>query len=437
VHIVVVGVNHASSAHEIRERLTFAPGELDVALAELKAAAREGFILSTCQRVEVYGVVGHAMSGADMLLRFLADRSQLDLSMVRSACYVHVGPLAVRHALRVASGLDSVVLGEDQIQGQFKRAIDAARNAATIGAAMDRLGSAAIACGKRVRTFTGIGHHSVSLELLAVRAAAERLAGLRSKRALVLGAGESASLVVRHLRSAGAQITVMSRTLTHARALATSVDAEARRLAELPEALVDVEVVFACASAPEPVLTPATIERRLSRTGERRMLCVDLGMPRGIDCALESIGGVTVVRLDQLAAMAEAHWSARRQHIPAAESIVNGESDRFLEWWNARGVSAVIATLNAHADAVAEHELARAMPRLRSLTPQQREVVTKLAHRIVRKLMHRPMNALKHNPEADNMARVLECLFGASGSVDRLQQQLPSPADARVEQSVS
>lgn len=437
MHIVVVGVNHASSGHEIRERLTFAPGELDVALAELKAAAREGFILSTCQRVEVYGVVGHAMSGADLLLRFLADRSQLDLSMVRSACYVHVGPSAVRHALRVASGLDSVVLGEDQIQGQFKRAMDAARNAGTIGAAMDRLGSAAIACGKRVRTFTGIGRHGASLERLAVRAASERLAGLSSKRALVLGAGESASLVVRHLKSAGAQITVMSRSLTRARALAASVDAaEARRLAELPEALVDVEVVFACASAPEPVLTPATIERRLSRPGERRMLCVDLGMPRGIDRRLESIGGVTVVTLDQLATMAEAHSSARRQHIPAAESIVNGESDRFLEWWNARGVSAVIATLNAHADAVAEHELARAMPQLRSLTPQQREVITKLAHRIVRKLMHRPMNALKHNPEADNMARVLECLFGASGSVDRLQQ-LPAPVEARVEPSVS
>jgi glutamyl-tRNA reductase len=353
---------------------------------------------------------------------------------------VHAGAAAVHHVLRVASGLDSVVLGEDQIQGQVKRAIEAARAVGALGATLDRLGSAALACGKRVRSFTGIGQHSVSLESLAVRAASDRLAGLRSKRVLVLGAGESASLVVRHLTSAGAQVTVTSRSLTRARSLAASADAEARRLAELPETIVDVDAVFACVSAPTPVLTPATVERRVSRRGERPLLCVDLGMPRGIDASLESTAGVTVMTLDKVATMAEAHRSARREHIPAAERIVNSEADRFLEWLNARGVAQAIAALNTHADAVAERELERVMPRLQSLSPHERDVVTELAHRIVRKLVHRPINALKTHPEAENMALVMEFLFGSPGAASALERQLPAtieaPAD-RAQESAS
>jgi glutamyl-tRNA reductase len=416
VRIVVVGVNHASGPNDLRERLTLAPGELQAALLELKAIAREGFIVSTCNRVEVYAVVGHAVSGADALLRFLAERSGVDVAAIRAACYVHAGPSAVHHALRVTSGLDSVVLGEDQIQGQVKRALESAREAGTLGATLDRLGASALACGKRVRTFTGVGRHSVSLESLAVRAASERLAGLRSKRVLVLGAGESASLIARNLESAGARITITSRSLTRARALAENVHGGARRLAELPQTIGEVDAVFACVSAPKPVLTPATLERRARRRRARPLLCVDLGMPRGIDASLESAAGVSVVTLDQLATMAETHRSARREHIPAAESIVTTEAERFSVWLNARGVAQAIAGLNAHADAVAEHEVERVMPRLKSLAPHEREIVAELAHRIVRKLVHRPINALKTHPEAENMALVMDVLFGSSGA---------------------
>ena len=440
MRIVVVGVNHASGPSELRERLSLAPGQLEAALGALRSVAREGFVLSTCNRVEVYAVVGHDVSGVDALLRFLADRSGLDIATLRASCYVHAGALAVSHLLRVASGLDSVVLGEDQIQGQVKRALDAARESGTLGATLDRVGSAALACGKRVRTFTGIGQHSVSLESLAVRAASARMNGLASKRVLILGAGESASIVARHLETAGARITITSRSLTRARALAETAHADARRLSELSQTISEMDAVFACVSAPRPVLTAAILERGDARSQKRALVCVDLGMPHGIDPAVERIPGVTLVDLDQLATMAESHRAVRREHIPAAESIVNAEAERYLEWLNARGVAQAIAALNSHADAVAEHELARVMPRLTSLSPHEREIVAGLAHRIVRKLMHRPINALKSHPEADNMALVMEFLFASPGAAVALERQLPTTIEApgdRAQESAS
>jgi glutamyl-tRNA reductase len=194
--------------------------------------------------------------------------------------------------------------------------------------------------------------------------------------------------------------------------------------------------VFACVSAPTPVLTPTALGRRVSRRGAPPLFCVDLGMPRGIDASLDSIGGVTVVTLDDLATLAAAHRSARREHIPAAEAIVQAESDRFLEWLNARGVAQAIAGLNARADAVAEGELQRVMPRLKSLSPHEREIVAELAHRIVRKLVHRPISALKTHPEAENMALVMEFLFGSPGAAEALERQLPATLEAPADRTL-
>lgn len=410
MRIVVVGVNHATGPLDVRERLAVPAGELDGALAELKSVAREGFIVSTCNRMEVYGLVGHDASGAEALLRFLADRSGFQIAAVRSTCYVHAHDAAVRHALRVASGLDSVVLGEDQIQGQIRCALASAKDAGALGTTLDRLGSSALACGKRVRTFTGVGHHAVSLESLAVRALAERLAPLRTKSAVVIGAGESAALVVRHLKGSGVgKITIVSRSHERASALAGTVEAGTRRWTELSDALVDADAVFGCTSAAQPVITPSVLAHWVAVRGNEPLLCVDLGMPRDVDESVASIANVALLTLDELARMAEAHRAARREYIPAAEAIVEAEAQRFLDWLNARGVAETIAGMSEYAESVAEHELARALPRLQSLSPQERAVVTELAHRIVRKLMHRPINALKRNTDVEEMP------FGITG----------------------
>ena len=418
MRIVVAGVNHATAPVDIRERLTIPAGEVPAALALLQPLVREGFILSTCNRTEVYGVVGQGESGADLLLRFLADRAGCTLDEIRGVAYVHTDRAAMRHALRVASGLDSMVLGEDQIQSQMKRALVLARDAGMLGASLDRVGSAALACGKRVRAFTGVGRHAVSLESLAVRAAREQMAETPSPLVVIVGAGESAALVARHLMDVpGARVTIASRSLARASAVASAVGADARRLTELPLLLVHADVVFACTSSVKPVLTCAHLRRRLSERPDAHLLCIDLGMPRDIDETLASLSGVSVVTLDKLSKLADAHRRERREHIPAAEAIVTAEAERLEDWLNARGVAHTITLLNAHADAIAQAEIGRLLPRLRSIDPRHQELVSELAHRIVRKLLHTPIVTMKNHPDAEHMTPVVETLFGLEAKV--------------------
>lgn len=406
MHILAVGVNYSSAPLAVREGLSVSGHELDAALALLSASVREGLILSTCNRTEVYGVVDSG-GGADALRSFLAEWGGLPIADVSDVSYVREHDSAVRHAMRVTSGLDSMVLGEDQVQAQVKRALAVARHAGMLGPTLERLGSAALACGKRVRTFTGVGRHSVSLESLAVRAAASRVArdSLQDLHVVILGAGESASLIARHLGSAGAaRITVVSRSQERAGALALSVDAEPRGLADLPDALSTADVVFCCTSAPHPVLTPDFLADRSARRPGAPLLCVDLGMPRDVDPSVTMIPGVTVVTLDELAVVAAAHRDARRTDIPAAEAIVDAEVVRFLEWLDARAAAEWITAVDAHSNAVAEDELARALSRLPALEPREREIIAAMAHRIARKLSHHPIQALKQHPAPEKMA---------------------------------
>lgn len=397
MRIVAVGISYASAPLALRERLCVSGLELASVLSELRSRAREGFILSTCNRTEIYGLVDTTTGDAD-LLGVLTARIGLPPGEIRAACYLHSDDAAVRHALRVASGLDSMVLGEDQIQAQVKRSIAAARAAGALGPTLERLGAAALGCGKRVRTLTGVGRHAVSLESLAIRAAAERVGSLRACRVLVIGAGESASLLLRQLGSAGVEhITVVGRSAARAGAVALLVNAEPRTVADLPDALATAEVVFCCTSAPHPVLMPEHLDRRSAARRAGALLCVDLGMPRDIDVSVREMDGVTVIALDELSRMAEAHREARRSHVPAAEAIVDAEVARFREWRGARGVAAAVAAMDAHATSVAESELALALSRLPSLSPRDRAVVRELAHRIARKLTHHPIHALKQD----------------------------------------
>lgn len=342
--IVVVGCNHRSAPLELLERLSVPASGLGDALARITPAVREGLILSTCNRTEIYAATGHAGSGADVLVRILADRADIGIDELSAHAYVHANQDAVSHALRVASGLDSMVLGEDQIQAQWKRALAHARAAGALGPAMERLGAAALSCGKRVRTFTGIGRHAVSLESLAVREVASRLGTLDRRHVLIIGSGESAALIVRHARAAGsARITVMSRALSRAQDFARELRADAAGIDALPDVLAGVDAVFSCTSAPHPVLGADHLSQRVSRRPMDPIVCVDLGMPRDVDASVEAVAGAQVVRLEALSGLADTHRAERRRHVPAAEAIVASETARFLEWQSARGSAAAIA----------------------------------------------------------------------------------------------
>lgn len=398
MHIVVVGASYASAPVSLLERVSVSPTDMDGAIGQLRTMVGEVLVLSTCNRTEVYAAVA-GNGEVELLLRWLAARAGQET--LGTQAYTHSEDAAVRHALRVASGLDSMALGEDQIQAQFRRALNAARTMEALGPHLERLGAAALGCGKRVRAFTGLGRHPLSLESIAVDSALARAGSRRS--ILVIGSGSSASVLVRRLRDSDiGHVTIVGRTSNRARALAESARARFAPWETLSDALVSTDIVFCCTSAPHPVLTTDVLAQRRA-SAATPLVCVDLGMPRDVDGDVAAMEGVTVIGLDTLGREAAARRGDREQHVSAAEAIVERELSRFVEWLGTRDKTSDIIRARAHADSVAETELRRALARMPGLSTRERTLVAELARRIARRLAHGHTEAIKR-PEIALMA---------------------------------
>jgi glutamyl-tRNA reductase len=416
VQIVVVGTSHNTASVQLRERLAISPESLPDALRELRERADEVFALSTCNRVELYAVCGHEASGAELLREYLAMRAGLSLREVRDATYAYAHESAVRHGLRVAAGLDSMVVGENEILGQMRRALRAARFAGALGPVLDRLGDAALTCGKRTRTRTALGRTGHSVASVAVKLAARERNGLDGSRVLVLGAGETARSVIALLRATpNVRMTVMNRTYERAVELATANDLVAREWDRLGDELATADVVIGCTESPMPIVSAAELGS-VRAPNAPPLLCIDLGVPRDVDPAVAELPGVRLIDVDQIGNETAATASAEARSIARAEQLVAQEADRYMEWWRGRGVAPTIARLHAQAAAVRDAEVTRALGRLPDLTPQARLVLRDLATRLTSKLLHEPTVALKRDPEGVNMAIVVERLFALERS---------------------
>jgi glutamyl-tRNA reductase len=410
VQIVVTGVNHGTAPLGVRERLSIPEEQLATALRDLREGVGECFVLSTCNRVELYAVCGHETTGAEILRRWLGARGGLSAAEVASYGYAHGHDEAAQHTFRVASGLDSMIVGEDQILGQMRRALAIAREAGTLGPILDRLGSSALACGKRVRTCTELGHAAPSVVSLAIEEAAAARGTLDGARILVIGSGETASLALRRLRSiASAKVTVVGRTGESAAALALAYDVAAAPWDALPGLAGEADVILGCTASARPVLTSADV--RSTRRPGAPLVCVDLGVPRDIEPAVGAIPGVTLMDIDRLEGAAGSLRSERHLQIAAAEEVVADEVERFMVWWRDRSVAPAIARLHQHALRIRQAELDRALARLAHLSERDREIVRALAERVTSKLLHDPTLALKRDPEGANMALMLERMF--------------------------
>ena len=435
MQLVVVGTSHHTASVSLREGLTIPADSLPQALAELRETVGEVLVLSTCNRVELYAVCGHESSGAELLRQFLATRAGLSLRAVRDATYAYGHQAAARHLLRVAAGLDSMVLGESEILGQVRRALRAARPASALGPVLDRLGDAALACGKRARAMTSLGD-AESVASVAMRLAIRDSGGLDDANAIVLGAGETARSAIAHLASIpNVRVTVLSRTFERAAEVAATHDAIARPWEELREALATADVVVGCTGSRTPVVDAAMLS---SARGDhtRPLVCVDLGLPRDIEHAVTAIPGVMLIDLERIGVETSARRVGRARDVVQAESIVEQEAERFMEWWRGRGVASTIAQLHARANGIREAELARALARLPDLDGPARAVVRDLATRMMAKLLHEPTLALKRDPEGVNMAVVVERLFALGPATD-FTSAVCERGDSVVEQNNS
>ena len=408
--LTLVGLSHRTAPVELRERLAFSEPALRRALDQLGSGMTEALVLSTCNRTELYLVSGEARATEDLLAR-LRGIETLDLV---GSCYRFEDELAVSHLLRVASGLDSMVLGETQILGQVRDALETATAAGSAGRMLGRIVPLALEVGKRARSETGISRRALSPSSVAVELARQTLGDLRPVAALVIGAGDASRAAARSLKAAGVtRIMVANRSFDRAEALADSIDGEPLPYAELERGLRAADLVIAATGSSDHVLT-ASLLAEARRDRNQHLLCIDLAMPRDIDPAVAFLPGVTLHNIDDLEAICAANLQDRVNEIAAVEAIVEEGMADYREW---RAVEPLVPTLGAlyqRAEVIRRAELDRTVPRLIGLSQEDKDLIDVMTAAIVRRLLHTPVAALRAragDPRAPELAQLTQELF--------------------------
>jgi glutamyl-tRNA reductase len=408
--IVVVGLSHQTTPLSLREKLTVSAEALARTLPDLRdeAKARELVAVSTCNRIELYFTSEEAERTLDALRSGLAKRADTSLD---SHLYVHRGPAAVRHAFRVASSLDSMVLGEPQILGQMKEAHAIAERARTSGALLSRCFTRAFALAKKVRTETGIAEGAVSVSSIACELAKTVFGSLEGRRVLLLGAGKMSESAARYLRKNGAKIVVVNRSPERGRALANEYGGEARPFEALESELVLADVVLSSTSSERPILTKDLMQRVERARRYRMLLLVDIALPRDIEPEVASLENIVLYDLDDLKRVADENLGSRRLHVARAEEIITAETMEFETWRRALTLTPTITALRGVVHEVVAGEIERTAARLPNADPA---LLSKMSEAIVNKLLHHAVTELKqtaHTPEGLELLRAARRLF--------------------------
>nr|WP_255783906.1 glutamyl-tRNA reductase [Lysobacter chinensis] len=415
----VLGINHQTAPVSLRERVAFAGDAIAPALAAVRSlpGVREAALLSTCNRTELYAVAdGDGSALADWLATHPDDTGDL-----HGYLYRHADAEAVRHLFRVATGLDSLVLGEPQILGQVKDAWAIARAAGSLGGQLDRLFQHAFSTAKRARTHTRIGTNPVSVASAAVRLAQESFARLEDSTVLLVGAGETIELAARHLTQAKARrLLVANRTLAHAQELATRHGGVALPLDELDRHLDEADIVLSATAAQQPILrrpqVAAALARRRRRHNPRPLLLLDLAVPRDVAADVAELADVYLYTVDDLERTIEDNRRGRREAADEAEAIIDLQVARYVENLAASARTEPLKRLRAHGEAARVEVLARARQQL-AAGGDPDEVLGYLAHTLTNRLLHAPTVALREAALTGNadLGRAVDRLFPASG----------------------
>ena len=414
--LFVLGLNHQTAPVSLRERVAFSADAVPAALAALRALpqVREAALLSTCNRTEVYAVTDDDGSAvADWLATHPTDAGDLHAYLYR-----HRDADAVRHLFRVATGLDSLVLGEPQILGQVKDAWATARASGCLGSQLDRLFQHTFSTAKRARTDTRIGANPVSVASAAVRLAQESFARLEDSTVLLIGAGETIELAARHLVQAKAKrLLVANRTLSHAQELASRHGGVALPLGELARHLGEADIVLSATASREPVLLRAQVAAALATRKHRPMLLLDLAVPRDIAADVAGLDDVFLYTVDDLERAIEDNRRGRREAATEAEAIVELQVARFMETFAASTRTGPLKQLRGHGERARAEVLAKAQAQL-AAGESPAAVLDFLAHTLTNRLLHAPTVALREEALAgtNELARATEKLFPPAGS---------------------
>jgi glutamyl-tRNA reductase len=417
-----IGLDHATADVTVRERLAVSSPDLPTVLAELREIASDAVVLSTCNRVELYLLVADADDGARRVVDYLARRSGLTEADIRAATCERRGVDAVRHLCRVATGLESMIVGEPEIAGQVRTALRAAEEAGTVSVEMRRLFGDALGVAGKVRSETDLGRHAVSVSAAAVRMGERTLDGLQGKVGLVIGAGSVGRAAARVMLACGvSKLLIASRRIESAQMTAQKVGGVASALEDRHAALVAADLVVSATSAPHLVIRADVVQAAMAERPDRPLVIVDVAVPRDVDPEVGEIRGCTLFDVDALASAREASLAARRLEAANAEAQIERTVEKYMSWWHGRTVASVVADLVAHAERVRQAEVERSLARLGATTERERALIEATSAAIVKKLLHQPIVELKRRgaqDEAREWARAIGELF-ALPSLDR------------------
>lgn len=417
MYVLLTGINHKTAPVEIREKFAFAAAELDYAYDKLKNENVEGLvILNTCNRIEIYATAKDIEAGQESLKSFLISYSglateEIDKYIYQPNCYD-----AIDHLFRVSSGLDSMILGETQVLGQVKEAYERSRELKASDGVLNALFQKALYVGKKVRTETAIDQHPVSISYAAVELAKQTLGSLEDKTVLVVGAGEIGELTAKYLMLNGVHSVIVSnRSFEKAVEMAADLNGRAVRFDELVAELRNADIVISCTAASHYVIREDNCrEVLLSRDG-RKIMLIDIAVPRDVEPALGCIEGVYLYDIDELQYVIDSSFAARQIAADAAKDIISEELVDFNEWMATLYVVPVISALKSYGETIKTNELKRVFNRLGKISEREQELITTLANSIVNQLLHFPVVNLKEMAVSNQghlYAEVVKKLFG-------------------------
>ena len=395
-----LGLNHTSASLDLRSRFTFAVEQVGNALSTLRGSMHgdtEATILSTCNRTEIY-CAGGTQHQTERTMQWLADTGKVPAEVLRAHTYSLHDEQVARHAFRVASGLDSMVLGEPQILGQLKSAVKIASEAGAVGTTLNQLFQRSFSVAKEVRSTTEIGAQSISMAAAAVRLAGQLFEDLRETSVLFVGAGEMIELCATHFASKKPlRMAIANRTAANGERLAAPLGAEVMPLADLPRTLHQFDIVVSCTSSVLPLIGMGAVESALTRRRGRPMLLVDLAVPRDIEPQVKSLRDAYLYTVDDLGAIVQAGQSQRQAAVVKAEAIIETGVQNFQHWMAKRASVPLIQELNWQAEAWRKHEMERAKKAIAKGEAVE-EVMEALSRGLVNKLMHGVMAGIHDTP---------------------------------------
>lgn len=431
MHLLVVGLNHKSAPVSVREPLSFSSPALCALLDRLASGQapnlthhiHEAVVLSTCNRLEFYALVDTPAAATPEIVNLIGRARQVPVSEFQPHLYRLENEKAVKHLMRVAAGLDSMVLGEPQILGQVVEAYQSARLHDTAGAVLSRLFQLAAHAGKRARTETGIALNPASISSVAIRLAEHHLGDLSERTVMILGAGEMGALALNALLKRNVQrFVIVTRTRERAAYLAAQWPATVITYDELGQGLQQADFVVASTGAPHTILHRSQVARALETRNGRPLFIIDIALPRDVEPAVGELPNVHLYNIDHLQSQAADNLKEREREIPQVEAIVAEETAEFMRWYRSRDVVPTLKNLRSQFDSLRQEELERALQRMQHLDPQDQQMIAEFSRRLMNKFLHQPTVRLKAEAAQGNgvaYTTAVRRLFG----LEKSQQQ--------------